>query len=382
MTKLNKNYRSVLTIFTATFLCSIVHSQSEVQELKQADEYIVQSAAASVFQGKKKVGEAVLGALIAVTHQRGPWKYSKELGGWIHTKDLVRLDAAVAAFTKEIQNNSTPDAYHLRGIAYMAQDDWGRAVNDLEEAYGLGESSLTLHINLGNCFFNLGLVDKAKAEFTSVIENFPQDAAAYQARGDLLLDLGELESALADLKKATELSSKTAEIHNSIGVTQRLLGNYSAAVAAYSKCIELDPKFTPAYVNRGFAHKNLKQFEFALKDYEQALLLEPDSPAAQNDLAWLLATCEQENLRDGKRALESALAACRTSEYRQPEYIDTLAAAYARQGEFSKATETTQTAIELFTKEQDKSESQARLELYKNKTPYVEVITKLATEQE
>lgn len=348
---------------------------AEVVTLEKPERYIIKTPEAAVYSGTEKSGTASLGALIDVTHQRGPWRYSKVINGWIHEKNLVELEQAVDEFTAQIQQQPTPNAYHLRGIAWMAAEKWGPAVNDLEEAYSLGDSSITLHMNLGMCYFNLDLSDKARSEFTSIIEKFPNEARAYFARGDLLLDLGELEPALKDLSRAIELQPEDAEAHNSLGVTLRLMQNYPDAIAAYDECLKLDSEFMPAYVNRGFARKMVGQFARAIEDYEHALELTPDAPAVQNDLAWLLSTCENADYRDGERAVKLALQACRATDYRNPEYLDTLAAGYACLGQFKEAVQTVETAIDLFAAGSQQAESRHRRDLYQAKKAYVESIT-------
>jgi uncharacterized protein len=58
-------------------------------------------------------------------------------------------------------------------------------------------------------------------------------------------------------------------------------------------------------------------------------------PQAMNDYAWLLATSEYPELRDGVRALKLAQRA--VEQVRSPSYLDTLAAAYAEVGRFEPA---------------------------------------------
>ena len=355
--------------------CSSSGLAADVVTLEKPEKYIIKTSEPSVYSGTEKSGTASLGALIEVTHQRGPWRYAKAINGWIHEKNLVQLAQAVDEFTAQIQQQPTPNAYHLRGIAWMAAEKWGPAVNDLEEAYSLGDSSITLHMNLGMCYFNLNLSEKARSEFTSIIEKFPNEARAYFARGDLLLDLGELEPALKDLSRAIELQPEYAEAHNSLGVTLRLMKNYPDAIAAYDQCLKLDPDFMPAYVNRGFARKMMGQFATAIEDYEQALELTPDAPAVLNDLSWLLSTCENADYRDGEQAVKLALQACRATEYRNPEYLDTLAAGYASLGQFKEAVQTVETAIDLFAAGPQQEESRRRRELYQSQMAYVELIT-------
>ena len=72
--------------------------------------------------------------------------------------------------------------------------------------------------------------------------------------------------------------------------------------------------------------------------------------------------------------MKLALEACRAVEYRKADYLDTLAAAYARNGNFEKAVETAQSATELFDDESALKECKARLELYRKEQPFTDVI--------
>lgn len=56
-----------------------------------------------------------------------------------------------------------------------------------------------------------------------------------------------------------------------------------------------------------------------------------------NDLAWSLATNPKEEFRDGEMAVQYALTACETVDWRYWGFIDTLAAALAEVGEFKEA---------------------------------------------
>ena len=60
---------------------------------------------------------------------------------------------------------------------------------------------------------------------------------------------------------------------------------------------------------------------------------------------------------------------CEETEWEDASFVDTLAAAYAEQGEFEKAVEAEEKAIKLA--EGDSSEAyKARLALYKDDKPY------------
>jgi cytochrome c-type biogenesis protein CcmH/NrfG len=77
------------------------------------------------------------------------------------------------------------------------------------------------------------------------------------------------------------------------------------------------------------------------------LRLQPDRLEALNNLAWILATDSNAELRDGAEAVRLAERACELASGRQTVFIGTLAAAYAESGQFEKAVTTAQRACDL-----------------------------------
>ena len=96
----------------------------------------------------------------------------------------------------------------------------------------------------------------------------------------------------------------------------------------------------------------------------------PKAAASHNTRAWLLATCRDAKLRDGKKAVESATKACEITNWKQASFLDTLAAALAETGDFEHAVQRQNEAIDLSTTEQDKTAYQTRLALYLERKPY------------
>ena len=91
-------------------------------------------------------------------------------------------------------------------------------------------------------------------------------------------------------------------------------------------------------------------------------------------LAWLLATCPDAKIHDGKEAVSFALKA--VSIDRNAQYLDTLAAAQARKGDFKQAVETQQAALDLLRKDKAVQETikefTTRLSLYTAGKPYTQ----------
>jgi Flp pilus assembly protein TadD len=82
----------------------------------------------------------------------------------------------------------------------------------------------------------------------------------------------------------------------------------------------------------------------AIAELRTLLVLDPAWPPAANNLAWLLATCEDVTLRDGAEAVRLAEIARRPTI---SSTLGTLAAAYAQAGRFDDAVRAIDEAIAL-----------------------------------
>lgn len=65
---------------------------------------------------------------------------------------------------------------------------------------------------------------------------------------------GDYQGAIADLDQAIELNPENAFAYNNRGNTYYALQKYPQAIAEYDKAIALNPDYAEAYFNRGLAH--------------------------------------------------------------------------------------------------------------------------------
>jgi tetratricopeptide (TPR) repeat protein len=123
---------------------------------------------------------------------------------------------------------------------------------------------------------------------------------------------------------------------------------------------------------RGEAHRCGKDYKKAITDFCEAVELEPNNYLAHNAIAWIMATCPKENIRNGQKALEHAKKALELNTWKAFG-LDTLAAALAEVGRFDEAVkcQTEALADPAFQRFYGE-EGRQRLELYKNNKPFRE----------
>jgi eukaryotic-like serine/threonine-protein kinase len=84
----------------------------------------------------------------------------------------------------------------------------------------------------------------------------------------------------------------------------------------------------------------------AMDAYREAMGLEPDNPLAQNNLAWLLATCPEHRFRDPVKAVALAKKAVELTP-KQGIFWNTLGTAYYRAGDWKAAIEALNMSMDL-----------------------------------
>jgi Zn-dependent protease with chaperone function len=107
--------------------------------------------------------------------------------------------------------------------------------------------------------------------------------------------------------------------------------------------IEVQPRNAQLYQNLAMVYHAVGKYREAVKTYELLVSLDPGHSPGLNNLAWLLATAEDQDLRDEKRALVLAKQAVNLE--RSAVYLDTLAEAYFVNGMIQDAVTTITEAI-------------------------------------
>ena len=310
-----------------------------------------------------------------VEQTNGKWLWLVEekgsARGWITAEWLIPFDQAIEYFTKQMREQPSSSTYHWRGVIWSDKKEYDIAIADYKEAIRLDPQNESAFISRGLAWKNKKEFDKAIADFNEAIRLDPQDTTAFNNRGTAWLGKQEYDKAIADFNEAIRLDPQDAFAFNNRGIAWNDKEEYNKALADFNEAIRLDPQNATVFVNRGIGWRKKKEYDKALADFNVAIRLDPQYASAFNNRAWLMATCPDARVRDGKRAVESANRACELNGSKSPFHLGTLAASYAEEGDFAKAVEWQTKAIELLIlkDEKRKQDFQSRLELYKANKP-------------
>ena len=316
---------------------------------------------------------------------------------------------AVADFDAALKLEPDHAATHeARGLALAAQKKWDEAKQSLSKAAALVPRSPAAVLQRGRVNLLAGdaksaLADAeaalkitpdmpealllrsqarqltgdkrgALADVDLLLERFPKAAMALRARIAYLVDDDRAADALRDLERLQELEPADANVALQIAVVHHGQKHHAETIAITDKLLKTDPVNWRALRLRGDAYLSLGNQAAAIKDYDAALKVEPKEPGLLNNLAWVLATSPDDELRDAKRARELAELACEATQYKLPHILSTLGAAYAEAGDFDGAKKWLLKALELAA-DDDAQKDHLRKELasYEKREPWREL---------
>jgi tetratricopeptide (TPR) repeat protein len=318
----------------------------------------------------KKQYEAALGYLREALRLRpGTWEPHDNMA--IALTGLGRYDEALFHLQQALQIRPDFANSHYR-LAVLYQK-----MNHLDDAARQYQLAVRFH---PEAYFGLGVVSERLGEREAAMKAYqdalrinPNSAFAHNNLANLLAEDGELDEAIEQYRLALAADPRLEDAQRNLGIVLRQTGALSGAIEHLRRAVELEPGNASAQLELGRTLLAAHRYAEAVETFRHGLEVRPQHIALGNALAWVLATCPEEQLRDARQAVRISERLVESTDRKLPQILDTLAAAYAEAGRFDDAATTARDALTIAQSNNETNlatQIAARLALYKRHQPY------------
>jgi len=154
------------------------------------------------------------------------------------------------------KNNTNPNTFNLRGVAYFLEKDYSKAIKDFSSSINLDSTNYKPYYNRGNVYLEQKDFEKALFDYNYAISLLPNNADLYINRAIVLYELKQFEEALADNDFAIQLNPKNYLPYLNKGKTLVKLGDFKEASEMLSNVIKINDDLGEAYYWLGFIDIN------------------------------------------------------------------------------------------------------------------------------
>lgn len=267
-------------------------------------------------------------------------------------------------------DEANSSAHYNLGLVQERTGQRDLALHHLRLATELAPDFVDAHLNYGLLLQEAGQLTEAERQYALAAQLDPTDAELRFRHASVLLQLNRLQESMNELELALDVQPDSVDGHLLMARAQGISGAFAASAESFARVLELDSGNQEALFARALALLLSDQYQQALAHLEQSLRWQPDSLALQHILARLLATCPDDSIRDGRRALqlaEKVIGAQLTFDHGE-----TVAMALAETGRFAEAQSLQQQIIDQASRMGDpqlNARLSRNLELYRAQQP-------------
>ena len=259
-----------------------------------------------------------------------------------------------------------------------------RAIDRYQHAIALSPNLDRAHVNLGLALARLDRLEEARLHLERGMalhadgrrhSDLPPErlAAPHLALADALVAAGELDAAIAHYKSAFALDPSRTRAGANLGLALAEANRFEEAQPLLEDSLTINYRSEQDQAGLARTYASLGRKQDAVRHFRNALLLRPGWRHATNDLAWILATSPNPDLRDPEEAVALMENVLLEKEY-HAAMLDTLGAAYAAAGRTDDAVRAADRALALARRDPALAAAiRERRTLYLDGTPFTEV---------
>ncbi len=259
-----------------------------------------------------------------------------------------RLDEAEAESEKALEIGPKLLAPHINRVEILRQQGrLNEAVEEYKVILQMVPASEPGRTGLADTLCLLGRLDEAIPCYREVVRANPENTNVRIKLGLALIQGGDFGAAEPEFASVLQADPRNAKAIDGLGYVLAMQGRLDEAKSRFLEAMQLDPQGAYPHLHYAMSLSAQRQAAEAVVEYRKALVLDNHLLPACNNLAWMLATHPDPQIRNGKEAVELGERACRLTNQEQPFYLGTLAAAYAEAGRFNDAVATAEKARDL-----------------------------------
>nr|KAF6283189.1 tetratricopeptide repeat domain 16 [Pipistrellus kuhlii] len=247
-----------------------------------------------------------------------------------------KLQHAVQCVNRAINNNPLdPSFFVFRGTLFRQLQEFNAAVEDFLKALGMmtehqedmvGQTQRQLLLTYNDfavhCYTQ-GAYQEGVLLLNKVLKDEQQEKSFYINRGDCFFQLGYLDFAEADYQEALALSPWDEGANRRMGLLQEKMGfcqhkskQFQKAESHFTMAIEHDPQMAQYYVHRARSRQLIQNIFGARQDVATALILDPKQPKLLSLLTSLFPGMSEEEVLGSKTGLLAKTQLSRAMESR------------------------------------------------------------------
>jgi tetratricopeptide (TPR) repeat protein len=256
-----------------------------------------------------------------------------------------QIDRAAAESLKAVQadpSNAAARQFRALSLSQLGLDE--EALREAEQAIQLSPNDSASHLDLAISAKRADM-DRAIVEARRAIDLGPENTLAYQFLTNCLFESRRYNEAADVGREWLAVSPYDATAHSALGSALIENGDLVSATQQLGYVMMLRPQLEQAYAQLREILLSLAREPEGLQRLHEIASNAPDSPRMLDELAWLLATYPDSRSRDGGEAIRLSEHACDLTQRKIPALLDTLAAAYAEAGDFSRAISAAEDAL-------------------------------------
>ncbi|MFW6171572.1 MAG: tetratricopeptide repeat protein, partial [Planctomycetota bacterium] len=195
---------------------------------------------------------------------------------------LDKIDEAMEQLDEAIENKPNVLAYKLRAQLWTIQEEFDKALKDVEQAIELEPKDPELFLMRARLYYIEGRNAVAKADVDRVLEVVPNFPPALELRSSIAVSLGQFEEAIQDLNTLLQRDPGNLRYKLQLAIYLNAAGNSREAIEIFTDVLKSEPGNAAAVRGRADAYLSVGAHKKAIADYEAALESSPEDSGVLN----------------------------------------------------------------------------------------------------